>query len=123
MADDQLCEPWCVDVRLELPDKTAIQMRGAHWTELRSGWQLGGHVKGSPDLSAVGRVRVSYPDGAVELVELVESPAAHCRTGHPWGTFTTLLATAAPSWPGAALQHEAMLQQLRDEGFTIEGDD
>ena len=125
MSDDMLCEPWCVDVTLRTPGSLdlVVPMRGASWTETRAGWQLGGHIKGSPDLSEIRRVRVLYPDGSSEEVELAESPAAHCRTGHPWGTFTTLLATAVPQWPGAAAQHEAMLQQLRDDGFTIEGDD
>ena len=133
MSDDLPRDAWAVDVMLLFvnPDRdghdTELPLLAASWTPLSplagGGWQLGGLLSAGPaDLSSVERVQVTYPDGGAETLVLAEAPTAHAKTGDPRGTFTTLRIGGRPQWPGAAAQHEAMLHELRAEGFTIEGD-
>lgn len=130
MADTDLPrEPWAVDVTLLLFNidgqsvNADLPLHAASWVQTSSGWQLGGLLKSQADLSRVEKVNVYYPDHSVETVTLAEPTARHARTGDPRGVFTTFHIAGEPSWPGAVAQHEAMLQEMRDEGFVFEGDD
>lgn len=122
-------EPWAVDVTLLIVldvDGERVNaeypLLAASWMQTESGWQLGGLLKAVADFSDVQMLNVLYPDHFVEALTLAESLARHCRTGDPRGVFSTLHIAGEPTWPGAVAQHEAMLQELRDEGFSIEGD-
>jgi len=130
MADAELPrEPWAVDVTLLLFDidgrstNADLPLLAASWVETTSGWQLGGLLKSKADLSRVEKVNVYYPDHSVETLTLSESPARHARTGDPRGVFTTFHIVGEPTWPGAKVQQEAWMQEMRDEGFVFEGDE
>jgi hypothetical protein len=128
-SDELPREPWAVDVTLMLfnidgrSTNADLPLLAASWVETTSGWQLGGLLKSRADLSRVEKVNVYYPDHSVETLTLSGSPARHARTGDLRGVFTTFHIVGEPSWPGAKVQHEAMLQEMRDEGFVFEGDD
>jgi hypothetical protein len=134
MADMDLPrEPWAVDVTLMsrqffeqadgAPVNAELPLLAASWVQTSSGWQLGGLLKSRADLSRVENVNVRYPDHSVETLTISEPPARHARTGDPRGVFTTFHIVGEPTWPGAVAQHEAMLQEMREEGFVFEGDD
>lgn len=130
MTDEELYrEPWDVDVMLSFLGADGVsvaadvKMHAAAWMETVSGWQLGGLMGTTADVSEVRRVEVCYPDGVAEVLNLTCGAARHARTGDPRGTFTTLHIAGEPAWAGAKAQHEAMLQQMRDEGFSFIGDE
>jgi len=130
MTDELPREPWAVDVTLLIVldvngerVNAEYPLLAASWMQTGSGWQLGGLLRAATDLSRIRALSVVYPDRFVETLMLAEPLARHARTGDPRGVFSTLHITGEPTWTGAVAQHEAMLQELRDEGFTIEGDE
>src|ERR1700761_8694969 len=132
-ANEPPSEPWAVDLALtsqqfvapanDAPVNAELPLHAASWVHMAKGWALGGLLATTLDLRQVEQVNVLYPDGSHEALTLSEPPQIHARGGDPRGTFTTFHIPGEPTWPGATRQHEAMLQQMRDEGFEFEGDD